>query len=66
MVLRVLMVAASLGHEFFVRPLLRHFSVLYEDNVICRLHSLQLMSHYEDCPATRQNLLQHLRHRMQQ
>lgn len=60
------MVASSFSHEFLVRPLLHNCPLLYEDDVICLLHSLQLMSHHEDRPTTRQNLLQHLRDRSRQ
>lgn len=55
-----MMVAASLGHEFWVCPLLHHLSILNEDNVICRLHRLQVMSHHENSATSRENLPQHL------
>lgn len=55
-----MMVAASLGHELRVSPLLHHLSVLNEDDPICRLHRLQVMSHQENRAAPRQNLPQHL------
>lgn len=55
-----MMVAASLGHEFSVCPLLHHLSILNEDNLIRRLHRFQVMSHHENSTASRENLLQHL------
>lgn len=54
------MVAASLGHELGMCPLLHHLSILNEDNLICRLHRLQVMSHHENSATSRENLPQHL------
>lgn len=54
------MVEAFLGHEFRVCPLIHHLSILNEDNVIRRLHRLQVMSHQENSATTRENLPQHL------
>lgn len=55
-----MMVAASLGHELSMCPFLHHLSVLNEDESICCLHRLQVMSHQENRAAPRQNLPQHL------
>lgn len=59
-----MMVAASLGHEFSVCPLLLHLSILNEDNLIRRLHRLQVVSHHENSATSRENFPQHLTENM--